>query len=129
MEIALHGACTGGANLATDIRSARAAGFSAIELDITKLLRFLDAGHELSEVRGLLGDLRVSMLDALLGIETQDPRLRGELLRRCERIAPIAADLGCPAIQIVALTDFRANSWAAQLRQLGAAIGELADIT
>ncbi len=128
MEIALHSACTLYANLATDIKVANQAGYQAIELSIPKVLRFLDAGHELPELLGLLDGLKVSMLDVLLPIETQDAHKRSELVRRCERVAPIAQQLNCPAIQVVALDDFHTQDWPAQLQQLSSPLQELADI-
>jgi sugar phosphate isomerase/epimerase len=130
-RLALHAATVMHTNLVTDVRVAREAGYDGIELWIPKLSRYLDAGLTVEQLREDLGPLEVPMLDTLLPIESTDPRQRAELLATCERMAAVAAALGCPAIQVVALDGFAGATWAEQraelaesLRALGRVAGE-----
>lgn len=127
MEYALHAATIMHTNVATDVRVARAAGYDGIELWIPKLTRYLEAGFTLDDLRRDLGPLRVTMLDTLMPIERSDPATRARLLAECERMAPIAAALGCPAIQVVALDGFDDATWPQQRRALVASLSALAD--
>jgi len=128
MEYALHAATTMHTNVVTDVRVARAAGYDGIELWIPKLTRYLDAGFTTRDLREALGPLRVTMLDTLLSIERSDPATRRQLLADCARLAEVAAELGCPALQVVALDDFDGASWPEQRRALVGSLSELADI-
>lgn len=127
-RISFHSACTTYSNVVTDIRSAREAGYYGIELWIPKLLRYLDAGYTIDDLTAALGNLRVTMLDVLLPIETRDQGRRRELLDLCARVAPLAAQLRCDALQVVALDDFPSDDWATQSRILAGSLSELSDI-
>ncbi len=126
MEYALHAATTLHTNVATDVRVARDAGYDAIELWIPKLVRYLDAGFTVEDLREQLGPLRVTMLDTLLPIERRDAATRERLLTECARMAAVAAQLDCPALQVVALDGFEADDWPGQRRALVDALTELA---
>jgi sugar phosphate isomerase/epimerase len=128
-EIALHGASILHTNIATDIRVAREAGYQGIELWIPKLTRYLDAGFGPEQLTSMLGPLRVTMLDVLMPVESPDRAARQRLAALCTRLAPIAAQLRCPAFQAVALDDFPAGDWPAQRRVLTDSLTELSDIT
>jgi len=127
-RVSLHSACILHSNIATDVRVARDAGYTGVELGIPKLIRYLDAGYQVGDLAGLLGDLRVTMLDVLLPIETADRERRRKLLGLCERMAPVAAQLGCQALQVVALDEFASDDWPAQRRVLVESLRELSDI-
>ncbi len=128
-KIALHSAYVLHSNIATDIRAARETGYSGIELWIPKLLRYLDAEYTVTDLASLLGDLQVTMMDVLMPIETREPRQWQHLVDLCARIAPVAAALGCGALQVVALDDFASDDWAEQRAVLAKALGELSDIS
>lgn len=128
MQISLHTGCIMHTNVATDLRVAKAAGYDGVELWIPKLTRYLEAGYELDRLVGSLGQLKVTMLDVLLSIERSDSVFRRALCRKCERTAALAARLGCPALQVVALNNFDTVDWPGMRRTLVASLNELADI-
>src|SRR5215208_6528457 len=113
MLISLHTACVMYTDLVTDLRIARMAGYDGVELWIPKVIRYLDAGHGADQLAESLDGLRVTMLDVLLPIERRDPDFRRDLLDRCARMAALAARLGCPALQVVALDQFKGVGWPA----------------
>jgi sugar phosphate isomerase/epimerase len=122
--IALHTGCLPHTDIVTDLRLARNAGFDGIELSIPKLLRHVEGGYRPEQIASSLGTLSVTMLDALLAIERRGQEQRSA----CERVAEIAAVLGCTALQVVALDDF-ADFGAAEMRRvLVAALSELSDV-
>ncbi len=128
MQLALHAATIMHTNVVTDVRIARSCGYDGIELWIPKLVRYLDAGFTTDDLRSELGPLPVTMLDTLMPIERDTPAVRRQLLADCERMAMVAAELGCPAIQVVALDTFTSDDWAAQRAALGESLGRLAEI-
>ena len=128
MELALHAGCIMHTNVATDARVARSAGYDAIELWMPKLSRYLDAGFSTDDLRALLGPLRVTMLDTLQPVEDTTPATRAKLLSDCERMTRVAAELGCPALQVVALDRFETDDWPAQRDTLVDVLGQLARI-
>jgi sugar phosphate isomerase/epimerase len=129
MRIALHAASILHTNLATDARVAREAGFDGLEVWVPKLTRYLDAGFSGAQLGELLGPLQVTMLDVLMPIESGDRETRQRLIALCQRLAPVAAQLRCPAIQVVALDGFPVGDWAARRRILVESLTELSDIT
>lgn len=126
MEYALHAGTIMHTNVATDVRVARAVGYDGIELWIPKLTRYLDAGYSTDDLRQALGPLRVTMLNALLPIESADPDVRARLRADCDRFAQVAAALDCPALQVVALDGFAGDDWNDQRGTLAASLDELA---
>jgi sugar phosphate isomerase/epimerase len=128
MEYALHAATIMHTNVASDVRVARTVGYDGIELWFPKLSRYLDAGFSTSQLRERLGSLKVTMLDALLSIESGDRRARRQLREDCERMAQVAAELDCQAIQVVALDAFEGASWPEWRRCLIASLTELSEI-
>ena len=128
MALSLHAASIMHTNIATDIRVAKDAGYSGIELWIPKLTRYLEAGFTLDQLAETLGSLQVTMLDVLLSIERRDRKFRKDLMRECERSASIAARLSCPAIQVVALDDFSSCEPLEMRRALIDSLTELSDI-
>lgn len=129
MLYTLHAATIMHTNVVTDVRVARACGYDGIELWIPKLTRYLDAGCSIDDLLAELGPLRVTMLDTLLSIESGEPETRRQLLEECARMTEVAAQLDCPAIQVVALDAFDGSSWAEQRRALVDSLSQLAEIT
>ena len=71
MKFALHAGTVRHTNVAIDIRTARRSGFDGIELFLPKVMRYLDAGLDVAELRQLLGPLDVPMIDFLVsGVST-----------------------------------------------------------
>jgi sugar phosphate isomerase/epimerase len=127
MRLALHARSILHTNIATDVRVAREAGYEGIELWVPKLHRYLKSGHTVGDLKRLLGPLRVVMIDALLPIETLDPRARDQLIEECEFYAEVAEELECGAIQVVALDDFSSDEWTSQRESLTSVLGEMSD--
>lgn len=101
--LSLHTASTLYGNLATDVKTARKAMFSGIELWIPKVERYLAAGYSAADLDALLGCTRPTMLDVLLGIESQDSARWNATIDLCERMSRVASKIGCPALQVVVL--------------------------
>ncbi len=127
MLLGLHSGTILHTNLMTDIRVARETGYEAIELYAPKLLRYLDAGYVPAEILPSLGKLRVTMINSFLDIERQEPEFRGQLRAMCERLCQIAQALGCPALQVVALSALRGQPWHEIRFKVGRSLAELAE--
>ncbi|WP_131770211.1 sugar phosphate isomerase/epimerase family protein [Candidatus Protofrankia californiensis] len=126
--LSLHGGTIMRTNVVTAARVAHAAGFDGIELLITKVARYLDTGFSTDDLIHALGPLRVTMLDALLPIETRERTARQQLIDDCARMSRVAADLNCPTLQVVALDNFSSDEWQDQRRVLIDCLTELADV-
>ena len=102
MKLSLNGATTMKADLATDIRAARAAGFDGIEIWSAKLGPFLES-HTTAELKELLRkqDLEACSINSLERITFRDGASRRELGGECERLCRVAAEIGCPLIVVV----------------------------
>lgn len=109
----LNGATTGDADLRTDIRAAREAGYQGLEIRDTKLRRYLDAGGTLDAVRRELADagLEPYTLNALEHATHPTGPALGALLDRVKVFSEWAAALSCP--YIVAVPSFRDEAGAA----------------
>jgi sugar phosphate isomerase/epimerase len=125
MQLSLHTICTRHSNLATDIRVAREAGYTAIEPTTFKLERYLNAGYRAEELLLALGSLTVDMISSFEPVERQDPDL---MRRRCQRLCEVAQSLGCNAFQVVTLDGLKHLSWREMRREFAALLRELADI-
>lgn len=127
MQLALHARSILHTNIATDIRAARDAGYDGIELWIPKLHRYLNSGHNVRDLKKLLGPLRVVMIDAILPIETSQSTERARVIADCKSYAEVAEELECGAIQVVALDDFESDDWVDQREALASVLGEMSD--
>jgi len=126
--IGLHTGSIMHTNLVTDLRVAGEAGYDAVEIYSPKLVRYLGAGYQVSDLLPVLGSLRVVMLNSFLDIERQEPAFRMELCRQCERLCRLAQDLYCAKLQVVPLSALAGSPWP-EIRTLTArSLGELADI-
>ena len=86
-------------NVATDIATARSAGFGGIELQSPKLYRYLDAGFSVHTLPEMLTGLEVTGLGAVLDLERQGTA-RDDMLREVRRMAEIATVVGAPILQM-----------------------------
>jgi sugar phosphate isomerase/epimerase len=128
VPISLHSVSMMYSNTITDIGVTRAAGYDGIELFLPKVFRYLDVGYSVDDLSAALGPLQVTMLDALMPVERRDPQFRAGMLSDCERAAAIAARLGCPAIQVVALDEFAATDRDGICREVVSSLCRLADV-
>lgn len=126
--LSLHSCSTLYTNVATDVRVATHAGFGGLELWMPKVERFLAAGYTTADLARLLGPLRPTMLDVLLGVETSDRELWREQLERCARMASVAHRIGCPALQVVVLDDTGGMALRPWRRFVARRLKELAEV-
>jgi len=101
MLIALQSLETMYANLLTDIRIAKETGHGGIEINGTKLKRYLAQGYKLESLLPLLRDMPPVAMTYVQDIERQEPREYSALLRECEEICVLAQGLGCPMVQLL----------------------------
>ncbi len=102
MKLALNGATTMKASLATDIRAASEAGFDYLEIWAAKLREFLRS-HTTTELKKLFkqsGVLPYS-INSIERVTFRKDQERDSLHLECEELCRIAAALDCPYIVVV----------------------------
>ena len=102
MKLALNGATTMRADLATDLHAAKAAGFDYLEIWAAKLRYFLKekSTSELSDLFGQSG-LEPLSINSIEHITFRDDRAYESIKKECEELSGIAAAVGCPCIVVV----------------------------
>ncbi|HWT02001.1 MAG TPA: sugar phosphate isomerase/epimerase [Pyrinomonadaceae bacterium] len=102
MRLALNGATTMRADLATDVRAARAAGFDCLEIWAAKLRKFLKSGST-AELKSLLDEhgLEPYSINSIESITFRDGAGHARLLEECEELCRTASELNCPYIVVV----------------------------
>jgi 2-keto-myo-inositol isomerase len=102
MKLALNGATTMRADLATDLHAAKAAGFDYLEIWAAKLRNFLKkrSTTELSDLFDGLG-LEPLSINSIEHITFRDERAYESIKKECEELSSIAAAVGCPCIVVV----------------------------
>jgi len=102
MKLALNGATTMRADLATDCRAAKAAGFDYLEIWAAKLRDFLKQ-RSTSELRDLFSESGPPPLsiNSIEHITFRDPHAYETIKQECDELSNIAAEIGCPCIVVV----------------------------
>ena len=102
MKLALNGATTMRADLATDLEAAKAAGFDYLEIWAAKLRRFLKE-QSAEELKDLFAESGLSPLsiNSIEHITFRDAHAYAGIKRECEELSRIAAAVGCPCIVVV----------------------------
>ena len=102
MRLALNGATTMRADLATDLRAASAAGFDYVEIWAAKLRAFLKE-RSTSELRDLFTQSGIPPLsiNSIEHVTFRDERAVEAIKQECEELSSIAAAIGCPCIVVV----------------------------
>lgn len=102
MKLALNGATTMKADLATDIRAACAAGFDCLEIWAAKLRDFLKS-NTTAELKRLFSKHNVEpySINSIERITFRDSSGRATLLDECEKLCRIASEIACPYIVVV----------------------------
>ena len=102
MKIALNGATTIRADLATDLQAAKAAGFDYLEIWAAKLRTFLKQ-KSAAELNDLFVESGLSPLsiNSIEHITFRTPQAYEAIKRECEDLSRIAAAIGCPCIVVV----------------------------
>ena len=102
MKIALNGATTMRADLATDIQAAKAAAFDYLEIWADKLRNFLR--HRTShELKDLIARTGVPPLEYQLdrAVTFRDSAAYESIKQQCAELSEIAATIQCPFIVVV----------------------------
>lgn len=102
MKLALNGATTMRADLATDLHAAQAAGFDYLEIWAAKLRVFLKA-RSTAELKDLFAESGLAPLsiNSIEHITFRDTKAYESIKRECEELSRIAAAVGCPCIVVV----------------------------
>lgn len=102
MKLALNGATTMRADLATDLQAARAAGFDYLEIWAAKLRAFLKQ-RSASELKDLFAQsgLQPLSINSIEHITFRDAEAYESIKHECEELSSIAAEIGCPCIVVV----------------------------
>ena len=102
MKLALNGATTMRADLATDLHAAKAAGFDYLEIWAAKLRAFLKE-RSAAELKDLFGESGLSPLsiNSIEHVTFRDASAYESIKRECEELSSIAAAVGCPCIVVV----------------------------
>lgn len=98
-KISMNVTTTFHGNVVQDIRLAKEAGYSGIELQSPKLYRYLDAGYDVRTLPPLLDGLEVTGLGAVLDIERQGAA-REDYLVEVTRMCEVAVAVGAPIVQL-----------------------------
>ncbi len=102
MKLALNGATTMRADLATDLQAAKAAGFEYLEIWAAKLSNFLK-DKSTSDLKDLFTEAELPPLsiNSIEHITFRDAEAYESIKQHCEELSSIAAGIGCPCIVVV----------------------------
>jgi 2-keto-myo-inositol isomerase len=102
MKLALNGATTMKADLATDVRAAAAAGFDYLEIWAAKLREFLKE-HSAADLKTLFdeGGVKPLSINSIEHVTFRDAASYAQIRTECEELSLIAAAIGCPYIVVV----------------------------
>lgn len=102
MKLALNGATTMRADLATDLEAAKDAGFDYLEIWAAKLKAFL-IDRSSSELRDLFSQSGISPLsiNSIEHITFREAPAYEAIKQECEELSGIASAIGCPCIVVV----------------------------
>lgn len=102
MKLALNGATTMKADLATDIRVAHTAGFDFVEIWAAKLRKFLRT-KSATDLRKLFDEnaLEPLSINSIEHVTFRTPAEFDVIKAECEELSALAAELRCPYIVVV----------------------------
>ena len=102
MKLALNGATTMRADLATDLQAAKAAGFDYLEIWASKLRAFLKQ-RSTDELKDLFAESGLSPLsiNSIEHVTFRDAQAFESIKRECEELSIIAGRIDCPCIVVV----------------------------
>jgi len=130
MIVTLHGLSTMHCNVVTEIRIASETGYEGFEIVESKLLRYLDQGHQAEELVPVLQDysIRPIVINALKHIERVEPEEREQLLNEAERLCAAAEAIGFPTIQLVAFCGLEGRPYDEVMNLTAKNVADIADI-
>lgn len=99
----LNGATTGTADLMTDLRAAREAGYDVLEIRDAKLQAYLDAGGSLESLHKALSEagVKAASLNALERSTLATGTAHEDVLERCRTLCAWAEAIECPYVVAV----------------------------
>ncbi|HKO95991.1 MAG TPA: sugar phosphate isomerase/epimerase [Pyrinomonadaceae bacterium] len=102
MKLALNGATTMRADLATDIRAARIAGFPFLEIWAAKLRQYLKT-KSVAELKHAfdVSDVKPLSINSIEHITFRNSDEYFRIKEQCEELSTIAGELGCPYVVVV----------------------------
>lgn len=102
MKLALNGATTMKADLATDIRAASAAGFDCLEIWSAKLKTYLRS-NTTYDLKRMFHENSIEpySINSIEHITFRDDEGHERLRSECEEICRIAAEINCPYVVVV----------------------------
>ena len=102
MKLALNGATTMRADLATDLQAAKAAVFDYLEIWAAKLRAFLKE-RTTGELKDLFAESGLSPLsiNSIEHVTFRDAQAYESIRQECQELSGIAAAVGCPCIVVV----------------------------
>ena len=129
MKLALNGATTMKADLATDICAAGRAGFDYLEIWAAKLRRFL-AENTTAELRYLFDENNVMpySINSIEHVTFREGEARERIREECEELCRIAAEIGCPYVVVVPGLLPEGKSESEVIKESAATLAELSSI-
>jgi 2-keto-myo-inositol isomerase len=129
MKLALNGATTMRADLASDIRAASVARFDCLEIWASKLRAFLKA-NSTADLKRLFDEQAIEpySINSIERITFRDDEAHARLLEECEELCRIAAEINCPYIVVVPSPLPKGKSRADVLEESGRVLDELGQI-
>jgi 2-keto-myo-inositol isomerase len=129
MRLALNGATTMRADLATDVRAAAAAGFDCLEIWAAKLRKFLKSGPA-AELKSLLDEygLEPYSINSIESITFRDAEGRARLRAECEELCRVSSELNCPYIVVVPSPLPEGKTWDETVEESARVLDELGQI-
>ncbi|MDF1567058.1 MAG: sugar phosphate isomerase/epimerase family protein [Spirochaetaceae bacterium] len=102
----LHGQVTLHANILSDVRIAKEAGYTALEVHTDKLTRYLNAGRTAQELRRALdgSGIQAAAIDIIGGIEVTGKDEKRALFQETETLCDVASVIGAPTVQVNAFS-------------------------
>lgn len=102
MKLALNGATTMRADLATDLKAAEAAGFDYVEIWASKLRDYLESNSP-SDLKALFAEHKLEPLsiNSIEHITFRNDTDYESIKHQCRELSEVAAAIGCPTIVVV----------------------------
>ncbi len=102
MKLSLNGATTMTADLVTDIRAAKAAGFDCLEIWAAKLRSYLQL-FTTADLKNVFAENGITpySINSLERITFRDAEGHAQLLTECDELCRIAGELDCPYLVVV----------------------------
>ena len=117
-------------NLRTAFRLAHECGFEGVEVSVSKLRNYLDAGHTPADVKAMLAQyhLKPVCVNDIFGVESMRPEERSRIFAEMEFLAPVTQAVGCKTLQVCPLTELEELSWPEARRMTARNIKKLAEM-